>query len=110
MPHKPLRPCRYPGCPNLSEQPYCENHRSENPNVRLSAAERGYDSKWRVARARFLKKSPLCRKCLAEGRLVPATVVDHIKPHRGDKELFWDEDNFQALCARCHNEKTGHGL
>lgn len=36
-----------------------------------------------------------------------ATVVDHIKPHRGDKALFWDEHNWQPLCKKCHDTKTG---
>jgi 5-methylcytosine-specific restriction protein A len=37
---------------------------------------------------------------------VQATVVDHIKPHQGDPELFWDSENLQALCAPCHSRKT----
>ncbi|MGM9590559.1 MAG: HNH endonuclease signature motif containing protein, partial [Faecousia sp.] len=44
------------------------------------------------------------------GRLTPATVVDHIIPHRGDRKLFWDESNWQPLCKDCHNRKTGTGL
>ncbi|WP_189426952.1 HNH endonuclease [Devosia pacifica] len=28
---------------------------------------------------------------------------DHITPHRGDDQLFWDRTNWQALCAHCHN-------
>ena len=43
------------------------------------------------------------------GMLTPATVVDHVIPHRGDQKLFWDEDNWQALCKSCHDRKTGHG-
>jgi 5-methylcytosine-specific restriction endonuclease McrA len=31
-----------------------------------------------------------------------ANVVDHIKPHRGDRHLFWDENNLQALCWNHH--------
>lgn len=41
--------------------------------------------------------------CEKEGRLVPATVVDHIKPHRGDPVLFWADDNRQGLCLHHHN-------
>jgi 5-methylcytosine-specific restriction protein A len=26
MPRKPKRPCRYPGCPNLTDGVYCEEH------------------------------------------------------------------------------------
>ena len=50
MPHKPKRPCRYPGCPNLCETgTYCEVHRKEwSPeSLRGNAAARGYDAKWR---------------------------------------------------------------
>lgn len=39
----------------------------------------------------------------ARGRLTPATVVDHVIPHRGDRKLFWDSSNWQPLCVECHN-------
>jgi len=32
-----------------------------------------------------------------------ATVVDHITPHRGNTQLFWDSSNWQSLCEECHN-------
>jgi 5-methylcytosine-specific restriction endonuclease McrA len=41
--------------------------------------------------------------CEAEDRVGAATVVDHIKPHRGDMVLFWDEANWQPLCANHHS-------
>ena len=34
--------------------------------------------------------------------MVPATVCDHVLPHRGDEHLFWN-GAVQSLCARCHN-------
>ncbi len=37
---------------------------------------------------------------------INSTVVDHIKPHRGDKKLFWDRGNWQPLCEHHHNVKT----
>ena len=108
MPRKPKCPCRYPGCPNLSDEVYCEVHRALF--ARENAASRGYGSQWRTARARFLRNHPLCAACMKQGKLIPATVVDHIIPHRGDKKLFWDESNWQPLCESCHNHKTGNGL
>lgn len=37
--------------------------------------------------------------------------ADHIEPHRGDAEKFWDlEGNCQALCFRCHQSKTARWL
>jgi 5-methylcytosine-specific restriction endonuclease McrA len=58
---------------------------------------------WRKARAAFLKEHPLCVYCQQQGKVTPATVVDHIIPHKGDERLFWDRDNWAPLCARCHN-------
>jgi len=65
---------------------------------RPSARERGYGAKWDRARVDFLLEHPACRIC---GE--PATVVDHIIPHRGSMVLFWDRRNWQPLCAHHHN-------
>ena len=112
MPSKPKRPCRFPGCPNLCKSGvYCEKHKEYSSDVlRGDANKRGYNAEWRKARLAFLKHNPLCAKCLSEGRYIPATVVDHIIPHRGDKKLFWDKDNWQPLCKSCHDKKTGEGM
>ena len=73
---------------------------------RASSSKRGYNRQWQKARARYLKAHPLCIQCLKEGHAVTATVVDHIRPHRGDPVLFWDEKNWQSLCKPCHDKKT----
>ena len=39
-------------------------------------------------------------------KVTAATVVDHVIPHKGDKALFWDTSNWQAMCAPCHSSKT----
>lgn len=106
MPIKPKKPCKHPGCSELTYAKYCNTHNELYKNERLSAAERGYDSRWRKARNIYLKEHPLCAFCLKEGKFVQATVVDHIIPHRGDKKLFWDMNNWQPLCKSCHDKKT----
>lgn len=70
---------------------------------RKSSAERGYGSRWQKYRAVFLTRNPLCAMHHKLGQIVPATVVDHITPHRGDQTLFWDKTNHQPLCESCHN-------
>ena len=113
MPRSPKKPCRYPGCPNLCEKGvFCEEHRKEwsHDALRGGTSERGYDSRWRAARKLYLRKHPLCAACRRANILTPATVVDHIIPHRGDERLFWDEANWQPLCKPCHDYKTGMGL
>ena len=56
MPRKPLKPCNHPGCPELTENRFCVKHK--NIHERKSANARGYDSRWRKARKRFLKANP----------------------------------------------------
>lgn len=70
------------------------------------ANAKGYTYRWQQRRLVFLRDHPLCAACEREGRLTPATVVDHVIPHRGDKELFWDESNWAALCVPHHNSKS----
>ncbi len=66
-----------------------------------------YGHKWRQARAIFLKRNPLCVHCKRDGKVTPATEVDHIIPHRGNLALFWDKlTNWMALCKPCHSKKT----
>ena len=38
-----------------------------------------------------------------QGQIRRANTVDHIKPHKGDQALMWDQSNWQSLCAHCHN-------
>ena len=73
---------------------------------RLTSSQRGYGSRWQKAREGYLRSHPLCRECEKQGKLTPATVVDHIIPHKGDQGLFWDKDNWGALCKPCHDAKT----
>ncbi len=73
---------------------------------RPSASKRGYDSRWRSARLLFLNDHPLCNHCQANDIIKPADVVDHIIPHRGNSEMFWDQSNWQSLCYPCHDTKT----
>ena len=81
---------------------------------RGSSASRGYGHKWRKARLEHLRANPLCVKCLRLNVTTAATVVDHIIPHRGNMDLFWDRDNWQSLCDPHHSgtkqteEKRGH--
>lgn len=62
----------------------------------------------------FLLENPVCAMHLQMEVLVEAAVVDHITPHRGNAELFWDRNNWQSLCKQCHDahkqsqERTGH--
>ncbi|WP_029042570.1 HNH endonuclease signature motif containing protein [Cucumibacter marinus] len=65
---------------------------------RPGARQRGYNAEWDKARGEFLTVYPTCRRCGS-----PASVVDHIKPHKGNQALFWNRSNWQSLCVHCHS-------
>lgn len=117
--------CRHPGCRQLLDAPgRCEQHarqvRQQSDAERGTAHERGYTKRWHKARTTYLSRHPLCVECAKHDRVVPATDVDHIIPHRlkealdsGDadriaraQELFWDTKNWQSLCHPHHSRKT----
>lgn len=108
MPQRPSTPCKHNRCPKLVSygNKYCEEHKPLVQFDTRSTKEKGYTSRWRTARSRFLKVNPFCLHCQKQGKLVKATVVDHITPHRGDQDLFWDQSNWQPLCKSCHDRKT----
>lgn len=96
----------------ISGKDFCQKHISmqEQRNNRQMFTKRGksgqyhqlYESvEWRKRRALFLKKYPVCFICGAK-----ATIADHIIPHRGDLTLFFDDNNLQPMCQRCHSRKT----
>ena len=70
---------------------------------------------WQALRGQQLRLEPTCRLCRQAGRVTPATVADHVEPHRGDRARFFDSNNLMSLCATCHNaikqqtEKRGLG-
>ncbi len=110
MPKLPLRPCNHPGCPELTARTYCPAHEKQRKQrkemERGNSKERGYDYHWQQVRKIYLAEHPLCVKCLIEKRIVKATIVDHITPHKGDRNLMYDENNLQALCKHHHDQKT----
>ena len=109
------RPCARPGCPALAiiDERYCEKHlqadkkrKQDQDKKRGSSCKRGYDRAWQRYRLVYLAEYPLCVDCESRGRIVPATVVDHKQPHKGDMVLFWNPKNHQGMCKTCHDRKT----
>jgi len=77
--------------------------------------KRLYDSpEWRKARISFLDDNPLCAPCSTRGLTVPATVVHHTVPHKGDINIFWDRSKWESVCKTCHDSilrlKETHGF
>jgi 5-methylcytosine-specific restriction enzyme A len=72
--------------------------------MRKSAEERGYGREHRAIRKQVLVEEPLCRACLAKGRVRPTTIADHIIPmSKGGPTV---RSNYQGLCRPCSDAKT----
>jgi len=65
-----------------------------------------YNYRWMKYSKARLRRYPLCVECLKQGKTTPATVTDHIKPHKGSRHLFWDYKNHASMCKTCHDKKT----
>jgi len=117
MPAAPRKPCRHPGCCVLGTTSYCEAHlkakqkevvvrRKQYDAERGNRHQRGYNSRWVRASAVFKIANPICVHCEAKGITTLVYCVDHIVPHCGDMDLFWEVSNWQSLCKKCHDIKT----
>jgi len=85
MPTKPKRPCSYPGCPNLTDDRFCETHAKTEAKRyekydRDPSAKKRYNSTWRRLRNNYIKAHPLCEHCLKENKYIPAQEVHHVLP------------------------------
>ena len=105
MPRKPKRPCSYPGCPRLTDGGSARNTRSWRPNATRSTTETRQQSvgtgvPGNASGTDTCTHTPLCEKCLKEGRLTEAEQVHHIKPlaEGGDHS----DGNLMSLCSSCH--------
>jgi 5-methylcytosine-specific restriction protein A len=113
VPNKPLKPCKYPGCPELVASGYCAKHGTENkknlqskkPVERDKDRQRLYDRNWQKIRNFHFRKYPWCEKCMDYKKYVSATDVHHVIPHKGNREIFY-KSPLQSLCHECHSKQT----
>lgn len=108
MPTRSRRACSHPGCfrkaaPGRGQCLRCVRDEDEERHPHRAL----YSSRaWRNASEAYRRENPLCAECLRRGEVVAGECVDHIIPHDGDLDLFWDRDNWQTLCNDCHGVKT----
>lgn len=106
MPRKPKHPCSHPGCPNLTDRRFCEEHeklanRNYDKYERDKAAKRKYGRAWKRIRDKYVSLHPFCEICYEHGILVEAEEVHHKKPLR--EGGTHDRENLIALCKSCHS-------
>lgn len=101
------RMCSHSGCKEyaLSGSIYCAKHQRNSKNTTTSQWAFMYNSAWKKASRQWLQEPEhsWCEECLKQGRYTPANTVHHKIEHKGDWGLFWDKNNWQALCMSCHS-------
>jgi 5-methylcytosine-specific restriction protein A len=82
-----------------------KKNKTRKKEKRDSASIRGYNYRWTKAREQYLINHPLCRceECIANNKLTTANVIHHVIEHKGDYELFWDQNNWLAMNKACHD-------
>lgn len=110
MPKKPKSPCRYSGCAELSESPYCKKHtklvtKHYNKYQRNPDTYKRYSNRWRRIRQLYIKEHPVCELCERKNILKAVEEVHHIIPL--SKGGTHNDENLMSLCKRCHSKITG---
>ncbi len=102
MPHALRKPCRHSGCPELTHERFCIDHKRQAQ--RAQDAKRPFrlygDPAWRALRERVLAARSTCERCGARSR-----VVNHrVAVAAGGAYL--DPTNLESLCKTCHDSHT----
>lgn len=110
MGNRAYKPCKRTGCTALTRSGWCDKHK---PDWRTKERKESnnwhwlYRTKWwKSTREKMLLINPWCVECAKHELRVRATDVDHVVPHRGNRGRFFDENNLETLCHRCHSRKT----
>jgi 5-methylcytosine-specific restriction endonuclease McrA len=109
--------CRGAGCGVLLDTPgYCPKHtppKQERPafvNAERPNAALYNTSTWRRLKREKLVEQPYCSRCgIAKG---PGVRLEchHIRPPRGNADLFFDPDNLTLVCPSCHRLITAREI
>lgn len=61
-------------------------------------------AEWKRLRIRvFIRDAFTCQMCQRVEGNTSKLIGDHKTPHRGDRALFFDENNVHTVCKPCHD-------
>ena len=106
MPRKPKTICSYPGCQALTNDRYCDEHKKQVTKEHNQKVQSSYTYQWRKASKQFFKRASFVCSMSKEGRLTPATDVDHIIPHGGNRNFSGTERTGSPFVKVVHSKKT----
>jgi len=103
--------CLHPSCNVLTSDTYCPEHaplHDVRVDNRVSAAERGYDTKWSKFSKRYLSHPDhqFCALHISANCRGVAECVDHVHPLQGPNDpRKYDPSNLQSVCLPCNTLK-----
>lgn len=103
---KALAPRIAPAKPRLAVQSHAGPERDKVRSASVPWRQWYKTARWRQLRLRVFERDLFTCQWPGCGRVTgePSQLVcDHVRPHRGDEALFWDEGNLQTLCKPCHD-------
>src|SRR5699024_10444083 len=109
MPRKPKRPCSQPGCPELTHEHFCDEHRKAEARryeryQRDTNTAKRYGRAWITTRERYPSMNPLCEVVKRNSKLTSLQKAQHNLPlSRGGTH---DESNLMSVCTPCHSSIT----
>lgn len=120
MSKRRMRPCQQPGCPNLVERGFCDDHKHleskatregfKRLDERKTAEQKQFYSSYRWTRTsqKHRKIEPICRRCKARGIIAPGKPVHHNPPLEyllAHGLNPYDHKYLETLCDDCHLEE-----
>ena len=94
--------------PVINKAPKKPRAPRRNTDMRELRRKTYSNTTWRKLRDTFMKEHPICERCLAKGKITPATDVHHMKsPFRNGEvnySLLLDDKNLMSLCRECHGQ------
>lgn len=102
--------CKEPRCTALvfDRGQYCAKHKQTGFTGWAAPEREAKKSKlystraWQRCRMAKLAQSPMCERC----KRVPASEVHHTARAQIAPEQFYQSENLEALCRKCHAKET----
>jgi len=99
--------CNFLGCKEARSfgTNSCEKHGGKRSEKYGHNAKLYNSTAWKSIRGRIQSEHPICAACLSKGIITATQAIDHVFPHKQDRNKFLI-NLFQGLCVACHTQKT----
>lgn len=115
MPNKLRRPCTFPGCPLLTDDGKCDEHKRlawrEDARLHPDRAPYRKTERWKRFMGYMKARNWRCQWLsphTGEQCAFIATIGHHLVSPKDDESLTYEETNIVMVCSRHHPNTSGH--